>query len=152
MPWMAQIEEIVKTCDGSHITVVYDTVGQTAKSIFFEYLKYENLAVELSTSQDFIRMPVTPSTCYLIDIPRDMQKDELAKLYSALCILKKGKMYDVHQPHKHRRISRPQIIVFTNKLPNFDSMSINHWDVWQMQSDKRLKKYEIDGEASGATE
>eukprot|EP00854_Cymbomonas_tetramitiformis_P032118 gene32118-40619_t len=148
MPWMAQVEAIVKTYDERSITLIYDEKGTSAKSIFCEYLEYHNLAFEippLRSCQDIMQlcMSIPAYKCYLVDMPRGMKKDKLAELYSGLECLKNGKMYDIRYAYKSRRITRPGIIVFTNMLPNFGLLSPGRWDVWIMTDDKSLKKFEI---------
>ena len=87
-------------------------------------------------------MGVSPQKCYLIDIPRAMKKDKLASFYSGLEALKNGVMYDKRFHFKKRRIDRPQVIVFTNTLPDWDLMSRDRWQVWRMLPDLTMVPYE----------
>ena len=166
-PWQAQVLAMCNENDDRTIKLIYDVHGNAGKSIFAEYLEYNQMAFELPplrSMQDIMAvcMCVPAYKVYLVDMPKAMKKDKLAELYSGLECLKNGKMYDIRYSYKCRRIDRPQIIVFTNMLPNFDLMVKDRWEVWEMDAFKALRKYVIphnsgDGPsniryASGATE
>ena len=166
-PWQEQVMRMCNELDDRTIKLIYDVHGNAGKSIFSEYLEYKEMAFELPplrSMQDIMAvcMCVPVSKVYIVDMPKAMKKDKLAELYSGLECLKNGKMYDIRYSYKRRRIDRPQIIVFTNMLPNWDLMVVDRWEVWEMDPNKTLRKYTIphnsgDGPsniryASGATE
>ncbi|KAK3279739.1 hypothetical protein CYMTET_12395 [Cymbomonas tetramitiformis] len=167
-PWQNQLLEMVDSYDERTIKLVYDVHGNAGKSIFCDYLEYNQKAFEIPPLRSLqgimgVCMSVPKSKCYICDMPKAMKKDKLAELYSGLECLKNGKMYDIRYSYKCRRIDRPQIIVFTNMLPNWDLMVRDRWEVWEMQPDKSLTKYKTPhnsgdqadlhvGEASGSAE
>ena len=138
--WQVTIKDLITAVDDRHIVLVYDNVGNSGKSIFAEYLEYEELAYEIPpfrSMEDIMQcaMSGAPKNCpaYLIDMPRGMKKDNLADFYAGLEALKNGVKYDKRYSFKKHRQDRPVIVVFTNTLPQWDLMSIDRWDVRQME-------------------
>lgn len=127
-PWMKKCEEIAHREDDRFITVVIDQIGNSGKSIFSEYLSFKGAALELpymSTMEDIMQacMCLPKQKCYLIDMPRGLKKEKLSSFYAGLECLKNGMMYDKRYSFKMRRIDRPQIIVFTNSVPDWGLLS-----------------------------
>lgn len=118
--------------------MIFDAVGNNGKSIFCEWLEYNDLAFEVPPfrlMEDLMQccMCVPKQKAYLIDMPRAMKKDKLGEFYSGIESLKNGTMYDKRFKFKKRRIDRPQIFVFTNVLPDFELMSKDRWQVYQIE-------------------
>lgn len=142
--WQIQIENSIQEEDDRHIKVIVDTVGNIGKSIFAEYLEYKDLGYEIPPMicmEDIMQcaMGIKPQKCYIIDMPRGMKKEKLAGFYSGLEALKNGVMYDKRYKFEKRRIDRPQILVFTNKMPDLTLMSPDRWIIWNMKKDKSLE-------------
>lgn len=145
-PWQSQLYDMVQREDDRKITMIYDAVGNSGKSIFSEYLEYKQLAFELPPMrimEDIMQFCFSfeDQKCYLVDMPRAMKKDKLGEFYAGLECLKNGVVYDKRYSGKKRRMDRPQIVVFTNVLPEWSFMSADRWDVWVMTADYRLIKY-----------
>lgn len=146
-PWQTQCELMCHETDDRSIKLIYDTVGDSGKSIFAEYLEYNNLAYEIPPYRSMedilaVAMSQKPKKCYLIDMPRGMKKEKLSEFYSGLESLKNGVAYDKRYSFRKVRFDRPQIIVYTNHLPVWSLMSAGRWEVWEMQSDFSLEKYQ----------
>jgi hypothetical protein len=92
-------------------------------------------------------MGMGPQKAYLVDLPRAVKKDKLAGFFGGLESLKNGVMYDKRYAFKKARIDRPQVVVFTNVLPDFSYMSLDRWEVWEMKTDKMVYKMVIEGQA-----
>lgn len=142
-PWQSQVMEMAKELDDRSINLIYDTIGNSGKSIMCEYLEYHKLAYEIPpmrSMEDIMAccMCLKSQKCYLIDMPRGMKKDKLGEFYAGLESLKNGVCYDKRYSFKKRRMDRPQIIVFTNTLPKWDLMSTDRWELYTMQPDKKL--------------
>lgn len=136
-PWQKQIIEEVKEREDRFIKLVIEQTGNNGKSVFCEWLEYEGLAYEIPPMQnmeDIMQccMCIKPQHCYLVDMPRAMKKDKLAGFYSGLEALKNGTMYDKRHSFEKRRIDRPQIIVFTNRFPDIELMSLDRWKIWDL--------------------
>lgn len=147
-PWQQAVYDMVLQTDDRSIKLIYDPIGNVGKSIFCEYLEYHQLAYEIPPfrqMEDLMQccMSIKTQKAYIVDMPRGMKKDKLGEFYSGLECIKNGVCYDKRYSFKKRRFDRPQVIVFTNTLPVWYLMSADRWEVWEMTSDKSLKKYNI---------
>jgi hypothetical protein len=147
-PWQDTVDKWCDELDDRSIKLVYDQIGNNGKSIFAEYLEYHGKAFEMPPfrlMEDIMAcaMGIKPQKVYLIDMPRGMKKDKLGEFYSGLESLKNGVCYDKRYAFRKRRFDRPQIIVFTNTLPEMSFMSKDRWSIWEMDSNKTLSEYEF---------
>lgn len=154
-PWQ---DDVLKWCeeeDDRSIKMIYDTIGNSGKSIMAEYLEFKEKAFELPpmrVMEDIMQFVYSFNNqkVYLIDMPRAMKKDKLGEFYAGLECLKNGVCYDKRYCGKKRRFDRPQIIVFTNVLPEWSLMSTDRWEAYEMQSGYSLKKLPLEGSTHGA--
>lgn len=142
-PWQQQVMEMCLSQDFRSIKVIFDPVGHNGKSIFSEYLEWKGYAYEIPpmiSMEDIMQcvMSVPGKKCYLVDMPRAMKKDKLAGFYAGLEALKNGVAYDKRHHFRKVRFNRPQIIVFTNRLPDVTLMSRDRWEIFEMQPNKTL--------------
>jgi len=126
--WHKQVVEICDSIDNRMITAIVDHEGGSCKSLFGEYLEYEGKAWEVPPflqMEDISQavMSVKPKKCYLVDMPRGMKKNKLGNFYSGLECLKNGVCWDKRYNFKKRRMDRPQVIVFTNVVPQLNLLS-----------------------------
>lgn len=145
-PWQEQVEQWCSEVDDRSIKLIHDTVGNSGKSIMAEYLEYHGKAFEippLTMMEDIMQfcMSFQAQKVYLIDMPRAMKKDKLAGFYSGLECLKNGYVYDKRYAAKRRRFDRPQVIIFTNVMPEWSFMSIDRWDPWTMTPEHSLVRF-----------
>ena len=61
-------------------------------------------------------------------------------MYSAIEMLKDGKVYDTRYKGKELRMERPRIIVFTNTPPKVRYLSKDRWNFWTIK-DKQLVEF-----------
>lgn len=154
-PWQKQVEEWCGELDDRSIKLIFDEIGNSGKSIMSEYLEYQGLAFEIPPLKDMedimqFCMSFKSQKVYLIDMPRAMKKDKLCGFYSGLESLKNGYVYDKRYAAKRRRFDRPQVVVFTNVMPEWSYMSKDRWEPWVMQPDYSLKRFDFgDSEAPG---
>lgn len=147
-PFQAQIIEMCSEIDNRFIRVIYDPIGGTGKSTLAAYLMYTKQAYRIpagiTSIEDIIQAchSIKPQTAYIMNITRAMRKDKFFDLYTGLECLQDGVTYDKRYGFKKRRMDRPQIIVFTNTLPNFEYMSKHRWQIWELTRSKTLIKYE----------
>lgn len=76
------------------------------------------------------------SKCYLIDMPRGLKKTNLLEFYSGIECLKYGMVYD---QSLMKRITPPQIFVFTNTMPVLELLSHDMWKIWEISQEKSLE-------------
>ncbi len=144
-PWQEQLYKLVQEEDDRSIKLIVDDVGNSGKSIFAEHLEYKGLAYEIPpfrAMEDIMQCVMGTKTqkCYVIDMPRAMKKDKLSEFYAGLEALKNGVCYDKRYSFKKRRMDRPQVVVFTNRDPCWTYMSLDRWEIYDMQRDFSLKK------------
>lgn len=152
-PYQSTLKEMCLTFDMRKIDLIYDPNGNIGKSLFSEYLEYNNLAEEIppfrlmdDIFQWVCSRPV--KKCYIVDMPRGMKKDKLGDFYSGIEIIKNGVAYDKRYNAKKIRFDRPRIFVFTNMLPEFSLMSKDRWNVWLVDDDFNLIEYKNDIETN----
>lgn len=85
----------------------------------------------------------SPSPIF-IDMPRAMDKSRLFGIYSAIEQIKKGKLYDTRYNYKKWWINSPQLWVFTNVLPDLNMLSLDRWNIYELNDKKELVIYEED--------
>lgn len=146
-PWQKQISEMIQVEDDRRIIMVWDEVGNIGKSVFAEYMEYLGRAFEVPPfrqMEDIMQFAFSfkDQKCYMVDMPRAMKKDKLGEFYAGLECLKNGRLYDKRHVGKARRMDRPQIVVFTNVLPEWTMMSQDRWTVFAMQADRSLREYQ----------
>lgn len=147
-PWQVDLEEIIKRLEDRKITCVVCTEGDNGKSTFAEHLEYIRVAYEIppmTCMEDIMQccMGIAAQKCYLVDMPRAMKKDKLAGFYAGLEALKNGVMYDKRYAFKKRRIDRPQIVVFTNCMPDRSLLTENRWDIYHIIQNRLVPEREI---------
>ena len=129
--------------------MIYDAEGNIGKSIFCEYLEFNNLAEEIppfrlmdDIFQWVYSYPGKPA--YFIDLPRGMKKDKLGDFYSGIEIIKNGVCYDKRYNGRKKRFTRPTIWIFSNMLPCFTLMTKDRWQVWTVSLESMaLEPYDI---------
>lgn len=149
-PWQQQVKQMCIEEDDRTIKLIWDPRGAAGKSIMAEYLEYNRVAYEVPAMrlmEDIMQcvMSIRTYKCYLIDMPRAMKKDKLCDFYSGLEALKNGVAYDKRYSFKKKRFDRPQVIVFSNRLPQWDFLSLDRWQVWQMNPDRSLTQFPVPG-------
>lgn len=146
--WQKVTIELCKQKDFREIKLIYDTEGNAGKSILCEYLEYNGLAYEIPPfrlMEDLMQcvMGIKTHPCYVIDMPRAMKKDKLGEFYAGIECIKNGVAYDKRYAFKKKRFDRPQVIVFTNELPQFDLLSKDRWSVYELK-DKKLTRMNLE--------
>lgn len=146
--WQKAVLKFAKEVDDRWITLIFDKIGHSGKSIMAEYMEYEQIAFEVPPfrgMEDIMQfcMGFKSYPCYMVDLPRAMKKDKMADFYAGLECLKNGVLYDKRYKGQKRRIDRPQILVFTNVLPDPKFMSLDRWRCFEMNPDKILCPFDL---------
>lgn len=146
--WQLCCIEMAKQIDFRSIKLIYDQGGNHGKSILCEYMEYFDIAYEVPPfrqMEDLMQcvMGVKTYPCYIIDMPRGMKKDKLGEFYAGIECIKNGVAYDKRYKFEKKRFDRPQVIVFTNMLPDFDLLSRDRWTVYEIQ-DTSLRRMPMD--------
>lgn len=146
--WQKWLIDSAQEVEDRKIKVVLDHNGNTGKSIMCEYLEFHDLGVELppmSSAEDLLQavFGIGEHKCYLIDMPRGMKKDRLASFYAGLESLKNGTVYDKRYAFKKLRMSRPQVFVFSNTMPDLSLLSIDRWSIFQVTNDQNILQVDM---------
>lgn len=148
--WQKTAYSLAKEKNNRVINVIYDPKGNNGKSIFCEWVEYEGIAEEIPTCNSYEdistyvcsrRTKGFESNCYLIDMPRGLKKERLSQFYSGIEIIKNGVCFDKRYSANKLRFDRPQIIVFTNTLPQeMECLTSDRWRIYCLvQSTKQLE-------------
>jgi hypothetical protein len=147
--WQKRVKESCGIYNDRNINMVYDPNGNIGKSIFCEYLEWNNLAEEIPPFRlmdDIFQWVYSyhSKPAYFIDLPRGMKKDKLGDFYSGIEIIKNGVCYDKRYTGRKKRFTRPCIWIFSNMLPCFTLMSSDRWRVWTVNTESLdLEPYDI---------
>jgi len=142
-PWQQKIVDMSGVWDKRTVNCIVDTVGNNGKSIIKTYMGVYKLAQILpfcNDYQDIMRMAycLPKSTCYLIDMPRAINKDRLFQFFGAVEHLKDGYCFDDRYHFKQCYFDSPNVWIFTNKIPSIEDLSVDRWIFWGIDSDKKL--------------
>jgi hypothetical protein len=105
----------------------------------------EGMAVELPAMNNYEDLMqacccIGPKKAYLVDLPRGMKKEKLSQFFTGLESLKNGVVYDKRYAFRKVRFNRPQVIVFSNSMPDVSLMSMDRWDMYRILSDHSLQR------------
>jgi len=134
-PWQQSMITTAALDDDRHINVIYDPVGGTGKSTFVTYMATHGKACSIppmKDHKDIMRMVMNKpkSRCYMIDLPRASDKKHMTNMWAALETVKSGMAYDDRYEFKREFFEPPNIIVFTNVIPDRNLLSEDRWVVW----------------------
>lgn len=146
-PWQTKALDIVKSYDERKLHYLYDPHYNSGKSIFCEWIEYQELGEEIppfTLMEDIMQfvMCQPKSKCYLFDMPAAMKKERMHQMYSGLEMLKNGFLYDKRYNGKKQRISRPIVMCFANNLPQMSLMAPDRWQVLYITPQKDLVAYD----------
>lgn len=143
-PWQQHIYDHTDDWDTRSINCVIDNEGCIGKSIIVTKLAVEKKARKIPPLNDIkdimrIVMDVETSRCYLIDMPRAMNKDRLYQFYAGIETLKDGYAYDDRYHFKDKHFDCPNIWIFSNKKPDIEMLSKDRWIFWKVIGNKLAK-------------
>lgn len=142
-----------KNRDQRKIDLLISNVGHEGRSTISNFIDITSQGIELPALDDCDRIIATlcndlsntsnrDPKIILFDLPRAQTKKNLKNLIITLEIIKKGKVYDTRHNSKKWRFHPPRIWVFTNELLNLDYLSADRWNIWCLNKNKELIKYD----------
>ena len=145
LPWQAEVVRLSQIWDTRHIDVIVDRVGDIGKSILVGKmcceLRYARAVPPLSNYKELMNlvfcMPV--AKCYLVDMPKAMDKEKQNEFFSAIEDIKNGHIWDNRYTFKEKWIDSPNIWLFTNVPPNRRLLSKDRWRMWEIDSEGDLR-------------
>lgn len=76
-----------------------------------------------------------------VDLPRALNKDKLYGVYTAIEVIKDGYLCDPRHKYKDWYIDSPQVWVFTNRYPDVNLLSLDRWNIWEINERHELHEY-----------
>jgi hypothetical protein len=150
MEWHKTIlDYLEKDPDKRQINWIFDTLGNTGKTLFCDKYEVDNLHDALVISAvgslrdiaDVIRNWMTsgnnPRTI-IFDLPRTIAERD--SIYTLLESIKNGRLTCTKYSGAVLRFERPHIIVFANWTPKMDLISKDRWNIQQIVN-KKLEPY-----------
>lgn len=145
-PWQEEIKNSISNRpDPRTINVVIDEVGNTGKSAFCKYMCWHHKIPVLGWGRTgdllhFVsKLPNKPA--YIFDLsrskPQDWGKDDIA---AAMEGIKNGLFINTKYECSQVIMKTPHIWIFTNHVPNIQSMSRDRWRLWKIKHHRLQKR------------
>lgn len=143
--WQKSVIEMSSRWDSRKVNVLLDREGCKGKSVLVGKmcceLKIARKIPPLSNYKELMGMVMCmpESRCYLIDMPRALDKNKQEEFYSAIESIKDGHVWDNRYTYKEKWFDSPNIWVFTNVPPNRRLLSADRWKIWEIDEEGDLK-------------
>lgn len=136
--WQQKLIDISVENDDRKIHVVYDPAGGTGKSTLMTYMVTHGKAEcipPMKDHKDIMRMVMNlpKKGCYFVDLPRASDKRHMVNMWAALETVKSGMAYDDRYEFRREFFEPPNIVVFTNVIPDRALLSEDRWVVWSIE-------------------
>lgn len=146
-PWQKSIIDKCNLWDTRHIDLIVQPKGNVGKTILTGYMEsygYGEVVPYCNDYKDLMRMIccIGAKRCYLLDLPKALNKDRLHSLYAGIETIKDGRAYDDRYHYKKLRMDCPNIFVFTNTIPDLEYMSMDRWRFWKVENNHLVKNEE----------
>jgi len=152
-PWQESVRKWGSERELRKIRVIYCPGGGSGKTSLARYLLVHGIGRMIPFANDYrdilrmiCDMPTAP--LYLVDMPRAISKDRLYQFWGAVESVKGGYAYDDRYKFREKIFDPPQVVVFTNTIPDRELMSADRWDLYEIK-EKVLVPYQVP--AQGAT-
>lgn len=143
-PWQASLLTLIQEYQQRKVYVVYDPTGNSGKSTFARWCACYNHARRIPFANDYkdllrmvMDMPVAKA--YIFDMPRAINKEKLYQFYAAVEEIKSGYAFDDRYHFKERYFDPPNVVIFTNSLPEQSLLSRDRWTVFTITKDSKLE-------------
>lgn len=136
-PWQQQIVDDATVWDTRHLNVLYCPKGNIGKSILVAYACSRGLARKIpimDSYKDMMRfvMDTPPTSLYLVDFPRALNRSCCGSFWGALETIKDGYQYDDRYKFRDEWRDCPNIWVFSNDKPDPTLLSPDRWYIWEL--------------------
>lgn len=135
--WQSVLESYIKgVIDDRRILWIYDPVGAGEKSRFCKYMDwcYRTVTIGYSSSVDalYTVSKTKNARAYLFDLTRTKPKlFSNGDLYSTLESVKNGHFMNSKYESKVVLMDVPHVVVFSNQLPELESLSQDRWCIYE---------------------
>lgn len=126
------------------VNVIIDTKGNNGKTTLIRCMCVHGYAKSPPFCNDFkdlMRMvcDMGDTNCYLIDMPRAINKEKLYQFYAGIEKIKDGYAYDDRYKFTEKFFNPPVVWVFTNKCPELNLLSKDRWRLWTIEDDNLIE-------------
>lgn len=147
--WRPFQESIMGTFAGwdtRSINILIDKRGNVGKTIVKTTCGVYRKAMTIPMVNDYrdiLRMVMDMPKVggYIIDMPRAIKKEKLFQLYSAIESIKDGYAFDDRYNFKYEYFDCPCVWVFCNTEPDTSLMTIDRWNLWEVNDKMELAPY-----------
>jgi len=139
--WQADLLRKVSTFDFRKINIVFDPIGNNGKGFLDDWIYFHRLGQWIPSTlnaNDIAQFVASfpASKLYIFDMPPSKDKRSLFNLYTAIEMIKDGKVFDTRYKGKVMRMERPRVIVFTNQCPDLKYLTRDRWEVSTIKKGK----------------
>ena len=148
-PWQGKLINMAGEFNDRVIDCIFDPDGNIGKSVLTTYMIVKKIAEEIPMCNDYKDImravcDMPQRGCYIIDMPRTVNKERLYQLYAGIEMCKNGRVFDDRYKFKRVVFDSPRIFVFSNKLPDLNLLSADRWKIWIVSEDKKLVPYPME--------
>lgn len=138
-PWQAKLRDIMLVRQRRIVNYVVEGKGCVGKTSIVTKLCCEDRGQRVPAMNSIEDMSAwvmshKPNRMYIIDMPRAMPKKNMSGFFSGIEYLKDGYAYDKRYHGKERYFDSPNIVVFSNRLPNLHYLSRDRWKLWTIRN------------------
>lgn len=136
-PWQEKVIKLSKLWDTRSIHWVFDKDGNHGKTVLKGWMRAYKLGRALpfcNNYKDLLRMvcDMPTSSCYLIDLPRAINKDALYQMYAGIESIKDGYAFDDRYKFREKYFDCPSVFVFSNTLPDQSLLTKDRWKIYEI--------------------
>lgn len=148
LPFQQQIKDTCllnkdkKTYDRRTINCIVDPVGCVGKTIIRRIATFEGWATYLPVVDTVVQLigyaKNYPSSAYILDLPRALDKKNIIRFLAGIENIKDGDLTEVRYSGSITQINPPAVWVMTNVYPDLSLLSPDRWKIWQVNDEKKL--------------
>jgi len=148
-PWQQSVVDISEKIDLRKVNILYDPIGNNGKSVIIKWMEAYNKCIKLPVTRDYkdiVQMAMciaesrtredSATKCWMIDMPRALEKNQMSGFFSAIETIKDGKLFDMRYKYREYIINEPVIWIFTNKIPTISYLSTDRWRFWKIDNNE----------------
>lgn len=158
-PFQEQIVELLKMVNFRHIDILYNPLGCIGKSVLSRYLKHYGISFKIPGGLGDHLVPfacswviqnkhLPPPKSFHFDLPKAFflkNKEKIYNFWEQIENLKDGMLYDWRQTTRMvDLIQNPNVLIFTNRLPDLSCLSIDRIRIWSVDDNLNLVAYKHD--------
>lgn len=150
-PWQNDMIILASIANRVNIEVIVDIFGLGGKTTLIRIMKYNKTGINVPAMDDSKRMmewccaklkahkkkKEEDTITFIIDCPRSLKKDKMRQFWSGVETIKTGILSDTRYTATDIMIEIPNIIVFTNTLPEENSLTKGRIRMWMIDPETR---------------